>query len=385
MALESDKNTWRSILEKRISFAERIRRFGNALRHTATIFMPKAKQAYGKALETVLPESVSSSHADTARFKKAFSFFLGYIFIILALITVISTLAVRKGKSVTLPKVENRDIIEGTEELRKHGFPVTVETRVVPGKERGIIVSQTPRGGSFVKKGRVVKLFVNRGSAFGFMPAFVGTKYLTALTEISNTILKRNSNVRIAPPVFVMKSGVAGGTIMEQSPPARAEIADYTSISFVVNAANSGEKIAVEDYTGRNFTEVLSLLEASGIVVNIASEEVTDKKLANTVMSQSMKTGELKPGATIDLTVGMLKRDGYRRMSVSYKRFFFDAPNDEKTYTLRVELADNFGTTVKYNNKIAGGEKVAFTYSVYGTGTLTVYLNDREYEKKTIE
>lgn len=364
--------------EKLRYIAERLRAFYDAL-------YPRAKETYNKALAAALPASVRASTGDVARFKKAFYFLLGYIFVILALVAVISTAAIRRGKSVVLPKVEGMQLADGLEALRKHGFPVIVEARSVQHAEKNIILQQSPRGGSYVKKGRIVRMTVNRGLAVGFMENYVGKNYRAVSAEISNVILMKCPTVRILPPVYGSKSGAEPGVILEQSPSPREEISDFTVMSFVVNAGKGNGSVTVADYTGRNFSDVVHELEEAGVIVNVTAQEVTDKAQAGTILGQSQSNGTLGAGGSMTLTVGMMKRSGYQRMSVAYKRFYLEVPNDEKSYTLRVELSDNFGKTIKYNSSVAPGDKISFPYSVHGSGTLTVYLNDREYERTQIE
>ena len=372
--------------KRRRGLKEKMRYIGGRCKAFYDALYPKAKETYNNALAAALPETVRSSSHDIARFKKALYFLLLYVFIILALITVISTVAIRRGKSVVLPKVEGMQLTDGLESLRKHGFPVLVDARSVPNIDKNSIVHQSPRGGSYVKKGRIVRITINRGIAAGFLENYVGRNYRSVVSEISNVILAKCPTARILPPVYVSKEGYESGVILEQSPSPREEISDFTAMSFVVNASKNGSsRVAIADYTGRNFSEVVEELEGAGVVVNITAQEVTEKAQANTILSQSVTNGVLGAGSSITLTVGMSKRTGYQRMSVTYKRFYLEVPKEEKSYTLRVELADNFGKTIKFNNTVAPGDKIAFPYSVHGSGTLTVYLNDREYDRIAIE
>ena len=68
----------------------------------------------------------------------------------------------RHGQTVTVPNIENMTLVQGANELHKHGLEAVVSDSIyVKDKTPGIIIDVNPVIGSKVKEGRTVYITIN--------------------------------------------------------------------------------------------------------------------------------------------------------------------------------------------------------------------------------
>ncbi len=101
---------------------------------------------------------------------------------------------------------------------------------------------------------------------------------------------------------------IEAGKVIKTNPGADRTVKKGTSIQVVVSLGLEG--FLSENYVGKNYIEVKTMLETRGLKVTIEEKEYTEKEAEeakvkeNTVVSQDIKEGiELKKGETVTLTI----------------------------------------------------------------------------------
>ena len=113
---------------------------------------------------------------------------------------------------------------------------LNVQTHYFNNYPLGTIVSQEPKGGVKVKRGRTVYLVVNVAEqALIKMPDVTGMKYDKALSIISNEVLNTMTNVNILPKVTITDDMYENDVVLSQIPAADEVVGVNTEIILTVN------------------------------------------------------------------------------------------------------------------------------------------------------
>ena len=264
----------------------------------------------------------------------------------------------------TVPSVVGSTAKRATLVLENAGFEV--KTRGVESeRDRGLVVSQDPRGGDKVDEGSTVVLAVSTGPGEALVPSvqnlpedqarqalndagFKVTQDLTPSTTVEKgvaiktspkegTLAPKGSRVRLfvssgPPPVAVpavvgqakedaraaledaglkvtvtnVDSDAPKNEVVGQDPAAGTEVDKGSTVTITVS--RGPQKVEVPDVVGQDKDSARATLRGAGFTVRVAEEPSTEKE--GTVLSQSPEGGrEVKEGSTVTITVAVPEPD----------------------------------------------------------------------------
>jgi len=197
-----------------------------------------------------------------------------------------------KPKHRTVPNVVGQDIDSASNALRNRGFAVAPR-RVTSQQKVGIVVGQTPAGGSRVKKGSTVELRVSAGPGQGTVPSVGG------ITQRSAE--KRLRRAGFVPSVrFRASSHFAKGQAVSTSPPEGSQLDKGRKVTLFVSTGPP--LVAVPDVTNLSVDTAVAQLNTAGFQPKQVQQESTQQP--GTVLAQSPKSGGKVPkGSVVTLTV----------------------------------------------------------------------------------
>lgn len=161
--------------------------------------------------------------------------------------------------------------------------------------------------------------------------------------------------------------------VIKTNPSIGRTVKKGTSVKITVSLGLEG--FLAEDYTGKNFEVVEAELKAKKITVKKEEKEFSeeDEKKENEIVEQSIKEGEeLKPGATITLTVVKIIQTYPDFVNENYtleqvKKF---CEENELVLTANPKSSSEFDVnTIMYQSRTAGskvvkGAKITVTYAI---------------------
>lgn len=200
-------------------------------------YKTKIKPKIVKFLKIILPNKIMNNRNSALVFKRLILFAL-LLFVLQGFFISIMVFIVVKsgGKSFTLPDVQNKGIYEAIKILEKEKVNLNIRANYFSNYPLGIIVSQEPKGGVKIKKGRTVYLVINAPEEITLnMPDITGLKYEEALNIISNDIISKLPNVIIHPKVESREDMYENDIVLSQSPSANEIIKSDSEITLIVN------------------------------------------------------------------------------------------------------------------------------------------------------
>jgi beta-lactam-binding protein with PASTA domain/tRNA A-37 threonylcarbamoyl transferase component Bud32 len=281
-------------------------------------------------------------------------------------LAVLAFVLVGTGKTVRAPNVVGQTEQAAGTTLRHAGLspaPFLLSSATVTA---GLVISQTPPGGSQVDQGARVSIAISSGPASAGVTNVEGLSAAQAVaklrkagfkpttkTEPSATVATgqaiateppADSELKLGSPVTVLVSSgpapvrvpdvtgqtqaaaaaalttagltvgavssrvsasLAPGTVISQSPSSGASLAAGGKVNLVV--AQAPKEIAVPGVVGQNEAQAAAALGAAGFAPKTASATTTEPAQVGVVMEQSPAAGaQARKGATVTITVGVL-------------------------------------------------------------------------------
>ncbi|MEI0525483.1 PASTA domain-containing protein [Brachyspira murdochii] len=194
-----------------------------------------------KFINIILPDGIVSDSKSLLVFGRLTLFAL-ILFILQILVVCIVVFVIVKsgGESFVLPDVEGKEVFQAFNTLEKEGMNLNIQTHYFNNYPLGTVVSQEPKGGIKVKRGRTVYLVINVAEqALVKMPDVTGIKYEEALSIITNDVLSTITNVAILPKVEINDSLYENDIVVSQIPAAEDVVSMNTEIILTVNNKKS--------------------------------------------------------------------------------------------------------------------------------------------------
>lgn len=161
--------------------------------------------------------------------------------------------------------------------------------------DRGTVMNSDPAGGQRIRGNGAVVLTVSRGPEMVSVPDLKGRPLEEAKAELTKAGL--------APGIVTQafSQDVAQGSVIETNPAGGNKRAPDTAIALVVS---KGRPVQVPPVTGKPLDQARAALEAVGLTVQTAPDQVNSASPAGTVAGQSPASGaSAAAGDTITLTV----------------------------------------------------------------------------------
>jgi beta-lactam-binding protein with PASTA domain len=235
---------------------------------------------------------------------------VGIIFLILFLIyllfdKLIMPAYTRHGQAIEVPDLTNLLYEDAREVLDRLDLLIVEETKKFDTSNEfpiGVIMTQNPRPGSYVKRGRRIYVIVSKGEQTVEMPRLLGGSERNAIFQINHLGLQlgeiRYDHSDLNPVT---------GTIIDQSIPVGREVKLGSVVDIVVSLGRFPDRFIVPNVVGRSLKEAKKMIIEAGLSVgNIHYRDRADL-LPETVFEQlPAAEQEISQGDSLHLVVSKL-------------------------------------------------------------------------------
>jgi serine/threonine-protein kinase len=214
---------------------------------------------------------------------------------------------IAKGSTVTIsvstgvPKAEVPDLV-GKQSTDAASALTTLHLKpdvheVPSAKPAGEVVAQDPKAGTKKPEGSAVRINVSKGPTPVAVPDVRGQPISTASSTLQALGLK-------VSPTYV-DSNQPANTVIDQTPPGNSSAGKGSVVSLTVS--NGPKTATLPDVTNLDIASAEQTLHGAGFSPRVIYETVTDPQSEGVVLSEDPPgNAQLKPGATVTLTVGRL-------------------------------------------------------------------------------
>jgi beta-lactam-binding protein with PASTA domain len=291
----------------------------------------------------------------------------------------------RKGSpEVTVPRVTDKELIDGLLILQKKRLNILVDPRYFSDYPKNVIVEQDPGPGSVVREGKDVKLIVSKGPIISIVEDYSGKTLAFVKNRLQEIFSFQGKSIRLGNVSYVI-SDLPRGTIIGQFPPPNTPITNVESVDLIISKGKEIQAFRLDDYTGQNINEAMQILALRGVLVQVITEEVIDPTRNGLIISQDPMPGTLvNRNDAVTFNVGYLPSE--REKDKLYARVLnFDVPSDLQDIQLRIVVRDRIGEREIYNDRNTGGDSISIPFKSYSNTTVYIYVNDGVYEVRKME
>jgi beta-lactam-binding protein with PASTA domain len=313
-----------------------------------------------------------------------------FIIIVLFLIAFVSVSflvfwLIRKGSpEVAVPKVTDKDLIEGLIILQRKNLRAVIDPRYFSDREKNNIVGQDPKPGSIVREGKDIKLIISKGPIISIVEDYTGRTTNFVQNRLQEIFSFQGKTIKIGN-ITSVASEEPPGTIVGQFPPPNTPITNVETIDLVVSKGKEIQAFYLEEYTDADINEVMQMFALRGVLVHVVPEEVIDPSQNGLIIAQEPPEGTIvKRNETVTFYVGYLPSE--REKDKLYARVLnFDVPNDIETAKIRVVIKDRIGEREIYNEENSGGDSLSVPFKSYSDTTAFIYIDGGVYEMRKLE
>jgi serine/threonine-protein kinase len=195
---------------------------------------------------------------------------------------------------VTVPREVGKQLTVAKPALQRAGFKVTI-TYHRSTRASGIILSESPAGGTLADQGSTVRLTVSRGPGAVTVPQVQGA----TLQRAENLI--RKAGLKVGKVQSVTDSQFPAGEVSSTSPIAGLPVPPGTAVKLFVSAGPPRK--TVPNVTGQTESAARSSLSSAGFTVQVISVQ-SSSATPGTVVSQNPAAGtQATPGSTVTIDI----------------------------------------------------------------------------------
>lgn len=200
------------------------------------------------------------------------------------------------GAAASIPAVSNKTVEDARIILEQAGFSAKTSDVFDDDVPDGLVVGSDPAAGAEIRKFIPISLFVSKG------PQLFPLSDLTGGTLDAAKAGLNAAEMALGTVTEQFDEKVAVGVVLSQNPAAGTDIRRGTPVALVVS--KGPQPLPVPSVVGQRQKAAVDAIKATGLVAEIAPEEVFDAKVPEgSVVSQSPANGTLTKGGTVTLTI----------------------------------------------------------------------------------
>ncbi len=230
--------------------------------------------------------------------------FLLLIFLYVIFDQLIMPVYTRHGQEIIVPNLTNLFFEDARDQLDQIGLHIIEESKKFDVSNVfpiGVVMTQTPKPDSKVKKGRRIYVIVSKGEPIIEMVDLV-TK-----SERNATFLLKNKGLELGEIIYEFSDVFPAGVVADQNIPPGTEIKPGMMVDLTVSSGRFPNKFIVPDIVNRNLKDAKKIIFQSGLTLGAISFELRGDLLPETVIMQSVQANlEVTQGDTINLIVSKL-------------------------------------------------------------------------------
>jgi beta-lactam-binding protein with PASTA domain len=201
-------------------------------------------------------------------------------------------IAVRGAEQTMVPDVRGRDLTEALLELQVKELYPRIQLRYSQSAyDKGVILEQTPLGGTIVKAGRRIRLVVSQGVVINTVENYTGRNIDEVRIDLQ-ALFASTGNISTQPlltlkePFMYQYSAEPAGIILQQSPEPGTHISGPLVLEFVVSRGLENAMTRVPALAGLSVPDALEEIRGAGVGFTFSIRPVRNNEIAETVVSQ---------------------------------------------------------------------------------------------------
>lgn len=326
------------------------------------------------------PDSLSVQADDPVErmyFRRSLMIIGGAFLVMLFFFTVVFFLAVRGAERTVVPEIVNKELMDALVLLQERELYPRLQVKYTGDpSNKGLVISQDPKPGLYVKAGRRVNVTVSRGAIVDQVEDYVGK----SITEVKGRLASLFSTFEpllvIREPVTFVYDSAEPGTILSQTPPAGTALGDPVELLLVVSRGTLDKPVTMPDLKNSTVESAMRTLARIPLPFIFVEDNVAPEGTVARVTSQS-PAAESQVGLDRTVTLKFSRPQSLPKEN-RYGLFDHTLPSYPVPVLLEVILREPGADDRRLLSMPYSGGRLAFPYvAPIGTG-IVVLVNGEE-------
>lgn len=218
-----------------------------------------------------------------------------------AVILIVAAVFIFGGSSkneVKVPDLTDKTYEEAEEILMEMGLEIEMGNEVFSDEyDEGKIVSQSPKADMKVKKGKVIRVNISKGTGVETVPSVIGQTVEQAKATLEAKGFSLGS-------ISEEESDAPEGTIIRQNPDAGTDAESSQAISVVISKGRSIKEVAMPGLLGKSLDSAKAEIESAGLKVGDVTYGYSADYPSGQVIEQQYSSGtSLTEGTSVNIKV----------------------------------------------------------------------------------
>ncbi|MCG2677491.1 PASTA domain-containing protein [bacterium] len=283
------------------------------------------------------------------------------------------------GKEVEVPDIRGKEVTLALETLSKAGLnPKLSERRFDNHIPEGHIISQDPRSGIRVKKGREIRVISSKGSQIVFVPEVMGKGFRSA------GITLRQSGLKIGKIARVYSGLIEEDTIMAQSLEPGIEVNRGSEINLLVSLGPYPTYFYMPDLIGRSLERASRTIEYLRLQTGSITYEVDPELREGVVLNQTPSFGfPVKEKSLVNLVISVKSQTRPTGL-LRYYMFHYVVPAGLFPKRIKIVVSDAQGEREVYNALLSPGKEIDEVIAIMGRARAKIYIDGKLEREMTL-
>ncbi|MBQ4432613.1 MAG: PASTA domain-containing protein, partial [Bacteroidales bacterium] len=199
---------------------------------------------------------------------------------------------VRGSEQVLVPNVVGKHWSEAFVEMQQKELYAKVQLRYTDSDDEGMILNQTPIGGSITKAGSRVTLTISRGAIVSHVENYVGQNIDDVRMNLQTMFSGIKPLIILDSPSYKSDASPAG-TILAQNPPEGTAISSPITVKFIVSRGAEAEMAKVPNYVGVSVDTFLKRMGNAKLVFDFSSHVAGKNEKAAIITRQETPADQM--------------------------------------------------------------------------------------------
>lgn len=324
------------------------------------------KPAFNKSTDEIVQEAAAINRRE--RRNKYIKLF--------ALVAILSAVFLMVGnvfsrKTVDVPNVVGKSVVEAQKTLEKSGFTVKLDEEYDEKVTPGYVIKQEPEGISKRKEGSEITLVVSKGLEMLEMPDLIGRKLDNAKKFLSDL------GYETGVVTYKFVAGKPADSVLEQAPKAKNKTPKGSKVDLVV--CRDPKDLSMPDVMGSSLNDAKKALTELGIM-DITVRYVESGSSEGSIVGMEPPAGSK---FAADGKVVLQVSSGSHPQSVN-KYAEFVVPQGSGTQDVQIILIDANGQRTVYQGAQKAGVRIRQKVEVTGSGKVQFFCNNKMVEEKNL-
>lgn len=309
------------------------------------------------------------------RLLKGFLLFLLLVIVGAASGYLVMRLSQGRGE-VVVPELSGQDIVFALEALNQRDLNLQISRQEYSSAlPKNHIISQSPRAGSRVRRGRRVSVVLSRGARMVVMPEVRGETWGRAERLIQGKGLLVGRVSRVHSPIFPRH------VVISQSPPPQRPVERGGSVNLLISLGRRKPSYLMPDVIGKDLEEVMGLVRRLDFRVGQVKYEIYPGVRSGVVIGQEPRAGySVTSGDKVNLVVA--QSEAATAKGGAFSLLYYKVPPGMGKRRVRIVLEEGGRLQEIYNRLEEPGADVGVMVRAEGKTRARIYLDGRLVEER---